>query len=81
MRYILLPNATAQLAALPAMIQKKFWKQLKFLLANMAHPSLHAKKYNETDDTWQARIDRHYRFYFRIKNDTYILLAIKRHSD
>lgn len=81
MRYRLLPNFTDQLATLPTMIQKKFWKQLGFLLSNITHPSLHAKKYNETDDTWQARIDRRYRFYFKIEGDAYLLITIKRHAD
>ncbi len=81
MRYLFLPNFTDQLAALPAVIQKKFWKQLGFLLSSITHPSLLAKKYNEADDTWQARVDRHYRFYFRIEKDVYIFLAIRQHRD
>lgn len=68
-------------AALPKPIQKKFDKQLKFLLVNLRHPSLRAKKYHETDDIWQARVDKQYRFYFRIERDIYILIAIKRHAD
>lgn len=81
MRYLFLPSFTDQLATLPAPIQKKFWEQLGFLLSNITYPSLRAKKYNETDGTWQARVDKHYRFYFRIERDTYILIAVKRHAD
>lgn len=66
---------------LPESIRKKVDKQLHHLLQNLRHPSLHAKKYNEMDDVWQARIDRRYRFYFKIESDTYILIAIKRHTD
>lgn len=71
----------ADIKKIPKEIRCKFYKQAELLAKNLRHPSLRAKKYNETDDIWQARVDGHYRFYFRIKSDTYILLAIKRHSD
>ena len=62
-------------------IRKKMDKQLRFLLTDLHHPSLHAKKYGESERIWQARIDKKYRFYFRIEDDTYVLINIKRHSD
>ena len=68
-------------AGFPKSIQEKFDKQLRSLLGSLNHRSLHAKKYHETQDVWQARIDRHYRFYFKIKDDTYTILAIKHHTD
>ena len=37
--------------------QAKFEKQLAFLFSNLRHPSLRAKKYDETNDIWQARVD------------------------
>lgn len=61
-------------------IQRKFEKQAMYLLSDLRHPSLHAKKYNEPNGVWQARVDKNIRFYFAIENDTYILLDIKRHS-
>ena len=70
----------ADYAAFPKAIQKKFDKQLQFLLNNLQHPSLRAKKYHDTEDIWQARINHQYRFYFTIKDDTYTILAIKRHT-
>jgi mRNA-degrading endonuclease RelE of RelBE toxin-antitoxin system len=39
---------------LPPPVRKAFAEQLGFLLANLSHPSLHAKKYNEAQDIWQA---------------------------
>lgn len=57
----------------------KFDKQLTFLLANLRHPSLRAKKYDETNDIWQARVDDDYRFYFQIDGETYVLLSIIPH--
>jgi len=57
----------------------KFDKQLAFLLSNLRHPSLRAKKYDEANDIWQARVDDDFRFYFMIEGDTYILLSIIPH--
>lgn len=70
-----------QLADLPAAIQKKFDKQLRFLLLDLQYPSLQAKKYDETEGIWQARVDDHYRFYFVIDGDSYVLFNILPHPD
>jgi mRNA-degrading endonuclease RelE of RelBE toxin-antitoxin system len=59
--------------------QVKFDQQLAFLLSNLRHPSLRAKKYDEANDIWQARVDDDYRFYSMIEGDTYILLSIIPH--
>jgi mRNA-degrading endonuclease RelE of RelBE toxin-antitoxin system len=59
--------------------QARFDKQLAFLLSNLRHPSLRAKKYDEANDIWQARVDDDYRFYFQIEDDTYMLLSIIPH--
>jgi mRNA interferase RelE/StbE len=59
--------------------QTKLDKQLGFLLANLRHPSLRAKKYDEASDIWQARVDDGYRFYFQIDGETYLLLSIIPH--
>lgn len=59
--------------------QAKFDKQLAFLLSNLRHPSLRAKKYDEANDIWQARVDDDYRFYFQIDGNTYLLLSIIPH--
>lgn len=79
MKYRFSENFTANLESFPVAAQKKFWKQLKFLLSDIQHPSLRAKKYNKTDDVWQARVDKNIRFYFRIHRETYFLLDIKNH--
>jgi len=64
-------------AKAPADIQRAFLKQAGFLLADLQHPSLRAKKYDET--RWQARVTRDWRFYFHIEGDTYLLLDLMRH--
>jgi mRNA-degrading endonuclease RelE of RelBE toxin-antitoxin system len=60
-------------------IQRKFEKQIIFLLDDFRHPSLQVKKYDTTRAIWQARVDRAIRFYFLIKEDFYVLLDITDH--
>lgn len=62
-------------------VQKAFEKQLRFLLTNIRHPSLRAKKYDETTGVWQARVNDNFRFYFLIEDDMYLLLTIEKHKD
>jgi len=45
-------------------------KKVRFLAANLQHSSLHAKKYDEARDVWQARVNRAWRFFFTITNNT-----------
>lgn len=60
-------------------VQKDFEKQVGYLLLNLHHPSLHAKKYDEACDIWQARVNRDWRFYFIIDGDIYRCLDIMPH--
>lgn len=62
-------------------VQRAFKKQIRFLLADIRHPSLRAKKYDEARDIWQARVTRNVRFYFSIHSDTYLMLDIEKHRD
>jgi len=63
----------------PPVIKKAFDRKAELLAANLLHPSLHAKKYDESRDVWQARVTRDWRFYFQIKGDGYYLLDIMMH--
>ena len=63
------------------MSQRRFQKQITLLLRDIRHPSLHAKKFDEAQDIWQARLDDNARFYFKITRDKYSLLDIKKHKD
>lgn len=63
----------------PEEIQATFGKQVLLLMQNLRHPSLRAKKYDEGKDRWQARVNKDWRFYFTIQDDTYILQDIMRH--
>lgn len=61
----------------PEDIKKAFEKQLSNLLRDLRHPSIRAKKYDAI--RWQARVTRGWRFYFRIEDDTYVVLDIMAH--
>lgn len=63
----------------PERVRRDFGKQLGFLLNNLRHPSLQAKKYDEARDIWQARVNGGWRFYFRIEDDVYHLIDIIPH--
>jgi plasmid maintenance system killer protein len=49
------------------------------LVHSLHHPSLHAKKYDEANDRWQARVNKNWRFYFKIIGDTYHILKLIPH--
>jgi mRNA-degrading endonuclease RelE of RelBE toxin-antitoxin system len=62
MRIDYVSRALEALEDAPAEVRKAFFKQVKFLAQDLRHPSLKAKKYNESEDLWQARINRNWRF-------------------
>jgi mRNA interferase RelE/StbE len=72
-------RADKDYADLPADVRKALKKQLQFLLLNLHHPSLRAKKYDEAADLWQARVTRSWRFYFKIQGDEYVIVSIIPH--
>lgn len=71
MQIVLSDRAIESLHDAPSNVQRAFEKQLRFLAGNLRHPSLRAKKYEEAEDLWQARVNRDWRFYFTITGDTY----------
>jgi mRNA interferase RelE/StbE len=73
------PQALDALEDAPAPVRKAFFKQVRFLQADLRHPSLKAKKYDEKNDIWQARVTKDWRFYFKIVGDTYIISDIIPH--
>jgi mRNA-degrading endonuclease RelE of RelBE toxin-antitoxin system len=73
------PHFTRSYNKATAEIRRAFNKQSLFLLQNLHHPSLHAKKYDEAKDLWQARVTEGWRFYFKIVGDTYRLEEIRNH--
>ncbi|MGA2371708.1 MAG: type II toxin-antitoxin system RelE/ParE family toxin [Candidatus Korobacteraceae bacterium] len=72
-------KADKDYARLPKAVRKAFGKQLRFLLTNLQHPSLHAKKYSESMDVWQGRVTKGWRFYFKVEGEEYVILSIIPH--
>jgi plasmid maintenance system killer protein len=60
-------------------VRKAFFKQASFPEKDLRHPSLKAKKYDESKGRWQARVNRDWRFYFNIVGDTYLIRDIVPH--
>lgn len=79
MRLSFAQHFVSQYNKLSQKLQLKVDKQLTFLVSSLRHPSLKAKKYDEHNDIWQARIDKNYRFYFRIRKDIYEILSVISH--
>jgi plasmid maintenance system killer protein len=77
---ILLSNRAADnIADAPSAVQKAFYKQLRFLASNLGHPSLHAKKYDESNDIWHGRVNKDWRFYFKIEDDSCLITDVTQH--
>lgn len=66
-------------ARAPENVRRAFAKQARHLQHDLRHPSLRAKKYDEAQNVWQARVDRSWRFYFVIRGETLLLLDIISH--
>ena len=79
MNILLSQRAIEALAGAPLAVQKAFIKQLKFLSRDLRHPSLHAKKFDESQDRWQARVNEGWRFYFKIEGEIYRILDLTPH--
>lgn len=65
---------------LPAQIRKKVDRQVNFLADNLRHPGLRAKHIKGQTDIWEARIDRFYRFSFKIEGDIIYLRRVGPHD-
>ena len=80
MTYSISKNADKQLKKLPREIQRKFIKQLNFLLKNPQHPSLRARKKSGTN-IYEARIDDHYRFTYLFESDEATIVTVGPHDE
>jgi plasmid maintenance system killer protein len=76
---VLSNRAAVAIAYASGDLQRSFYKQMKFLAGNLNHPSLRAKKYDEGNDIWQARVNRGWRFYFKIDHDTCLITDVTSH--
>lgn len=69
-----------QYQKLSLLTQKKFEKQLNFLVKNPQHPSLRARK-KSGEEVYEARIDRHFRFTYQMRASILTLLTIGPHDE
>jgi mRNA-degrading endonuclease RelE of RelBE toxin-antitoxin system len=79
MRVELTRRAARDLDNLPPRLQNTALKQFEFLTNDIRHPSLRAIKYEGIEDVWQGRGNRDYRFFFKIEDETYLVLTIGPH--
>jgi plasmid maintenance system killer protein len=79
MRIAYTRTALDALEDIPSTIRKAFYKQAGFLLQDWRHPSLRAKKYGEAQDRWQARVNKSWRFCFRIVGGAYLIDDVTPH--
>ncbi len=73
-------KAEIDYAKLPHTIQKKADKKFALLITNYRYPSLRARKMSGRD-SFEARIDLHYRFTFQIEVDTIYVLTVGPHDE
>ena len=75
-----------KLRGLPEQVRKKAHKQLKFLMQDFWHPSLHTEKLEgetyEGEPVWSLRVDRKHRIKFIIRKEksAYFLITIGKHD-
>jgi len=79
MRVVFSDRAIESLKDAPVNVRRAFEKQLRFLVNNLHHPSIRAKKYDESQDLWQGRVNRDWRFYFTISHDVYRIEDVTPH--
>ena len=80
MRFIRTNNFKKEFKRLSSAVKREAEKSIRLLGENFRYPSLHAKKMEGTENIWEARITKNYRFTFSIENDAYILRRIGTHN-
>ena len=75
------PHFDRVFTKLSAQVQRMYEKQARFLVTDIRHPSLRAKKYDEAAGIWQMRVTNNVRAYFLIQGDVYIFLDIEKQRD
>ncbi len=61
-------------------VKQRFARQMHLLLTDPKHPSVRAQKMVNRADVWEARIDLHYRFIFKMDATSITLRAIGTHE-
>ncbi|RCK76797.1 MAG: hypothetical protein ANABAC_3222 [Anaerolineae bacterium] len=67
--------------ALPEEIQEKAFKAFRLMAENPRHPSLRVKKIKGSEQIWEGRIDRQYRFTFQFVEEGGQTIIVFRNID
>jgi len=80
MKIIFSNKAEKNFDKLPLQIKKKALKQFKPIDMDINYQSLHTKKLKGSD-YFEGRIDYHYRFVYRIENETLYIISLGPHDE
>ena len=76
-----LPRFQRQYGQLPAAIQLKVDKALRFLDADFRHPGLRSHPVQSCPGVFEAYVDAKYRMTFERQGDTFIMRNIDNHDE
>jgi hypothetical protein len=79
MKVVWAARARCALAAAPASVRKLSTNNRSCFAVNRRHPSLYAKKFDETEGIWQARVNLGWHFYFKIRGDVALVTSVVPH--
>lgn len=74
------PSFLRDYTDLPGEIRRRAEKQIRLLLQNPRHPSLHARKIQGSTDIYEARVTGSYRMTYKIGGDILRLRRIGTHE-
>lgn len=74
------PSFLRDYASLPEEVRRRAQKQIRLLLQNPRHPSLHARKIEGYTDIYEARVTGSYRMTYKIVGETLRLRRIGTHE-
>ncbi len=66
--------------ALPADIRERTDRKLRYLAADLRHPSVRVKRVRSRQGVYEGSINMDYRFLFSVEGDAISLLRIGRHD-
>ncbi|EKE15243.1 MAG: hypothetical protein ACD_12C00109G0005 [uncultured bacterium] len=80
MKIVFSNKAEKNFDKLPLKIKKKTLKQFRLIDTDIHHSSLQTKKLKGTN-YFEARIDYHYRFVFRVEDESLYIISLGTHDE
>lgn len=81
MKIFITPKFKKAYDKLPENIRKKAKKAINLIKTDISYPALRVKKMKALENTWEARVDRSYRFTFEKVEDDLILKTVGQHDE